>query len=1837
MADTNAPQTARKLPGDASFGDEQKAMSQHHSGRSFGINATPVEKKHQILEDAGNPAAQKLSHILHKAHMHSNHPPTPDSQPASGSSTSISSRTSSVHSRAATTTTTAAADPAPFVAVKGFDGPKPPPKPLVHRRTITLRGSRARKDGAMPDSPASPTFSRLNEGGGAPIDSKLGSVEQVVAAGPTEPSNAGWREVGAANASKGQPGTMDTVSALLDQFDRSEMWRNSAVLMVTVPITWFLTKIGAGIFGCLVVMAFVATYYRNAVTRFRYRVRDDIRRELILPTFATDLESVEWLNAFMSRFWLTFEPALSAIVIEQADAILAANTPGFVNSLRLTTFTLGSKAPRIESVRTFGKDDPDVIMMDWEASFTPNDVSDLTPRELENRVNPKIVLTIRLGKGVVGAGIPILVEDMVFSGSLRLKMRLMPSLPLVKTVEASFLEPPKIDFVLKPIGGDTLGFDVTNIPGLKSFIQEQINANIGPMLYAPNSFLVDVNALMNGADSVEAACGVLMVSIRGARNLPNIDRLGTIDPYVRMNVGGKEGVLQTPTKHNTSNPSYDFTAPLLLMNLTDPVQIEVMSGKKHICAANIDLDRLQEEGQLSGETAHLIRSEKPAGELYWSGAYFPVATPIKDEEGMELPVESDSGLLRFTVVQATELDTRRSTVGQYSPYVVIYLNGKIIHRTKTIKRTNKPIWSESQELFVESKERTNLKFVVRDSRIHSDIDVGEVAVRLDMALKRAGEQNTWFNMAKCGSGRLKLDFTWRPVLVDEGFLTGSIKPALLPCIGVVKINLIRAKDLRNVEQIGKSDPYVKILVHTKSQGRTRIVDNNLNPTWHETFVIPVHRVNETVVLECMDYNKVEKDKTLGETFFQVRQLLGDQTAPDTYALGGTLKAAASLRQHTGKMKGILYYTAEFYPIIPVLPDAPITLTDPLTGETLPKAIPNNHQDPAEVGSIRSGHSIAPPAGGGFASDTASVKGMSTDAASIRSATMVGGTAIPQAVERTGTGSLAVAISPSSASVASAAVGGGTPGRNLKVKPPGPDNGEEVAEIAAKAKAKAKPVVDYTGYHAGVMRLTIHEARDLPQAVPAQVIVTVNDNEYNPTLCTAFARGQQVRKWEEEVCQFATPEIDVNNLTLAIRGDDDNDCINLGKWTSGVRDLLTPEYLNAPDGVWLQMEQKTGELRVSFDFTPTEMEMLPNESITNQGILHLEVVDAQDLPAADNSGTSDPYVVVSLNGEKVHKTPAIKKTLAPVWHSNVDVPVMARHLARLQFEVFDWNKIQNHTRLGLMDLSLGELPADELVFAYYPIYDTHSQECGRIRLRMLFSPRYVNEAETKLTVMHAAESVVKAPIKMATGSAHLAGKAIGFGGHAVGGGARALGSALGSITGLGRHSKHKASQRSLNSGGGTTGANSLVPSDKPHLLDPVFGTAVPTDHQIYPQPNEPTAHVQLSDLIRASRAEAAAVDEGELMQPPPGSSGGAPSLRDGEPGANAQPPANTAAALGYAMAHREPVTTASPLQPVSAPMAGAPEIINQGPMDSPPLLMEPGTLAVRLIRAEDLTAVDSNGLSDPYVRVKFGGKGVYKSKVQKKTLNPTWDEDFKVQLSGTEADVLNILIKDHNTFSEDKDLWYHELPIWQYITPEQAHKDITIPTATEGTLYLSIEFVPPFGSRTGTMRGGGRLDDSGHAPLEYDESALGRGSTSSRHRKRSSISFGPLAFGGSGERRSSGATSRGVTPEPSPSHHNLHHHHHLPIPPIFHHTRHSSTAGYLYWLIFGHLVLFLSVSLPVRSTNFSLLTMKSFIMPVTLVGLALASNMRKTVVNFPISTPYYNDLVNQDRNSQDLFQ
>lgn len=101
--------------------------------------------------------------------------------------------------------------------------------------------------------------------------------------------------------------------------------------------------------------------------------------------------------------------------------------------------------------------------MDWRVSFTPTDIEDMTPRQLRTQINPKIVLTIRLGNSLIGAGMPILVEDMSFKGYMRFKLKLTSNFPHIKTVDFCFLEPPVIDYVLKPVGGDTFGMDIAHV------------------------------------------------------------------------------------------------------------------------------------------------------------------------------------------------------------------------------------------------------------------------------------------------------------------------------------------------------------------------------------------------------------------------------------------------------------------------------------------------------------------------------------------------------------------------------------------------------------------------------------------------------------------------------------------------------------------------------------------------------------------------------------------------------------------------------------------------------------------------------------------------------------------------------------------------------------------------------------------------------------------------------------------------------------------------------------------------------------------------------------------------------------------------------------------------------------------------------------------------------------------------------------------------------------------------------------------------------------------------------------------------------------------------------
>lgn len=314
-----------------------------------------------------------------------------------------------------------------------------------------------------------------------------GTIPDTIAASIPDWYRVGWRAVGGID--KASPTNQEeidkgTLAAFIKEQYYGEWYHNAGIIFFSIVATHFLTLFNMGWGSLLVLLAFCATYYSTSVARVRRRARDDIQRELVKTRLLSENETADWINHFLDRFWLIYEPTLSSTIVSSVEQILSVNTPSFLDSMKLTTFTLGNKAPRIDSVRTFPDTPEDIVMMDWGISFTPNDVSDLTLRQAEAKVNPKIVLHIRLGKGLATAAMPILyvglspshlhwislsasrsLEDITFKGVMRVKLKLVTNLPHVQVVDITFLKEPTIDYVLKPIGGEHFGFDIANVSG----------------------------------------------------------------------------------------------------------------------------------------------------------------------------------------------------------------------------------------------------------------------------------------------------------------------------------------------------------------------------------------------------------------------------------------------------------------------------------------------------------------------------------------------------------------------------------------------------------------------------------------------------------------------------------------------------------------------------------------------------------------------------------------------------------------------------------------------------------------------------------------------------------------------------------------------------------------------------------------------------------------------------------------------------------------------------------------------------------------------------------------------------------------------------------------------------------------------------------------------------------------------------------------------------------------------------------------------------------------------------------------------------------------------------
>lgn len=84
------------------------------------------------------------------------------------------------------------------------------------------------------------------------------------------------------------------------------------------------------------------------------------------------------------------------------------------------------------------------------------------------------------------------------------------------------------------------------------------------------------------------------------------------------------------------------------------------------------------------------------------------------------------------------------------------------------------------------------------------------------------------------------------------------------------------------------------------------------------------------------------------------------------------------------------------------------------------------------------------------------------------------------------------------------------------------------------------------------------------------------------------------------------------------------------------------------------------------------------------------------------------------------------------------------------------------------------------------------------------------------------------------------------------------------------------------------------------------------------------------------------------------------------------------------------------------------------------------LLVRVIEAKNIPAMDPNGFSDPYVRLRVGNQR-HKTKVVKKSLNPSWCEEFTFKVDDLKEQLV-ISVLDQDTYKIDDFVGYIKVPV-----------------------------------------------------------------------------------------------------------------------------------------------------------------------------------------------------------------
>lgn len=1017
-------------------------------------------------------------------------------------------------------------------------------------------------------------------------------------------------------------------------------WYSNIVLMVgTCFFAWLFGYFGFSWWSLGFVFFGTTSVYNAEYRRFNRNIRDDLKRITLDETMSGRIETTLWLNSFLSKFWVIYMPVLSRQVKDITNPILADMVPGYgIDALTLEEFTLGSKAPAIKGIKSYTKAGKDVVEMDWSFAFTPNDVSDMTPNEAKEKINPKISLGVTLGKGIVSKTLSVLVEDINVAGMIRVRLTFGKTFPNIKIVSIQFLEPPLINFVLKPLGGDTLGIDVMSfLPGLKTFVKKMIDSNAGPMLYAPNCMDIDIEEIM-AAQSNEAI-GVVAITVSSANNLIGSDFItNTVDPYVVLktekSLPYQKCEAHTTIKSDNKNPVWNETKYILINSLDQKLTMSCwdfndVRKDQLIGSLEFDMNTLYQTPIIENTSDTLFIGSKNKGTLNYSIHYYPIIEkPKKDiqkealeeesweEEDIEeeQEEESDTGILKFTLQKIKCLPITSQISNSLSPSVELFLDKKLVKHYRILKRINEPSWNELHEFLVTSKENSKLTLNVYDNRASGKV----------LLCSYSGYVEDLINVGEAGQDSIKASpqgeiffvSQWKPLKLTG---VGTISTPSTSPLGSMKIYVASVEVRSALSGIGDIDPYFTISLNKHVRYKSEHISDTHKPHFDRVVYIPITSENQLLSLSVADYQSVGSDRHIGTIQFPVSSILQKNNNFKGYSckpeFNNELKTYNLFNKSNIRTSDIINLGFEFVNTMQIYSAEELKEVEILENELRAK------KEEFEKMQVEYKEEMKK--------------------------------------------------NPDDWHI-------------VEIKDPFE---EDENKINAKEKM---PFDELINHNSGVLSISITKGK-VPPSSYLQILL---DNiDYPVFISNKYISGSSL-------CNSTNVMIrDLKHSKLLFRVTRKKIVKNKDDFISDVY-LSTLDLLKNGFDTPAKIEFKNASLEVKFDYYPTYKDLPIEETVMDTGILSLKLVSASHLMAADRNGKSDPFVEVYVNEYKTFKTHIIKKTLDPVWNETVNLKILSMIKSKIMLKLLDWDRAGDNDFLGEVILDLKKInPNDTQVWEY----------------------------------------------------------------------------------------------------------------------------------------------------------------------------------------------------------------------------------------------------------------------------------------------------------------------------------------------------------------------------------------------------------------------------------------------------------------------------------------------------------------------------------------------------------